>query len=110
MTDTSFGHDRDGDGGFDFFDELRVGHTSNAALSADVGGDTLQGHDGASAGFFSDTSLFGVDDVHDDTAAEHLSEADFDGEWGGFGGGGGCFGECTVAVDGYDSRSFHGEG
>lgn len=44
-------------GGHDFFDELRVRHTGNATLGSNIGGDTLEGHDGAGTGFFCYPSL-----------------------------------------------------
>ena len=58
-------------------------------MGADVGGDALESHDGAGAGFFGDAGLGGVHDVHYYAAFEHLGEAGFDGEGGGLGGGGG---------------------
>lgn len=82
VADAGLGHDGDGDGLLDFFDEGGVGHAGDAALGADVGGDPLEGHDGAGAGLLGDAGLLGVDDVHDDAAAEHLGEADLDGEGG----------------------------
>ena len=72
MADARFGHDGDGDGVHDLLDEGRVRHAGDAALGAYVGGDALEGHDGAGAGFFGDAGLGGVDDVHDDAAFEHL--------------------------------------
>ena len=66
-----------------------VGHAGYAALGADVGGDALECHDGAGAGFFGDAGLGCVDDVHYYAAFEHAGEAGFDGEGGGLGGGGG---------------------
>ena len=80
VPDARFGHDGDGDGLHDLLDELRVGHAGDAALGADVGGDALEGHDGAGAGFFGDARLVCVDDVHDHAPFEHLGEAVFDGE------------------------------
>lgn len=45
-------HDGDGDGSHNVFDHLWIRHTGNAALGSDVCGNTLEGHDGAGAGFF----------------------------------------------------------
>ena len=46
MTNSGFGHDGDGDRVHDFLNHLGVAHACYAALSANVGGDTLKGHDG----------------------------------------------------------------
>ncbi|KAF5930813.1 hypothetical protein HYC85_031686 [Camellia sinensis] len=75
VADSGLGHDRDGDGLLDLLDELGVAHAGDAALGTDVGRDAFQGHDGAGAGLLRDASLVSVDDVHDDSAAEHLGEA-----------------------------------
>jgi hypothetical protein len=98
VADTGLGHDGDGDCGHDVLDHPWVGHAGNAALDADIGGDTLQRHDGAGSGLLGDaglwrglsvaglrwncrvgelgggrreTHLLCVDDVHDDAALEH---------------------------------------
>jgi len=47
---------------------------------ADHGGDALEGHDGDGAGLFGDFGLGYVHDVHDDSAFEHLGEAEFEAE------------------------------
>jgi hypothetical protein len=75
----------DRNGGHDLLDHLRVAHAGDTTVSADVGGDTLEGlwdgksqkisntrrkrrkatnHDGASSGTLSDDSLLDIDDVH----------------------------------------------
>ena len=82
VTDTGLGHDRDGDGVLDLLDHGRIGHAGHAAVFADVGGDALEGHDGAGTGFFGDAGLLSVYDVHDDAALEHLGETCLDGEGG----------------------------
>lgn len=99
VADAGLGHDGNGDGGLDLLDDSRVRHAGNAAVLSDIGGDTLEGHDGASTGFLSDTGLRGVGHVHDDTALEHLSETGLDGKGGlgssAIGSGGGSFvGHC----------------
>jgi hypothetical protein len=68
VADAGLGHDGDGDGALDVADEARVGHASNAALGADVGGDSLNSHDGADACLLDDARLLGHDDIHDDAA------------------------------------------
>jgi hypothetical protein len=51
---------------------------SGSLITADVGGDTLECHDGARAGVFCDLCLLRGDDIHDDAALEHLGEATLD--------------------------------
>lgn len=58
VADTGFGHDWDGDCGHDFFDHGWIRHTSNATFDSDIGGDSLEGHDGCGTGFFSDAGLY----------------------------------------------------
>lgn len=99
VADAGLSHDGDGDGPLDLLDEAGVAHAGDAALGADVGRDALEGHDGDRAGLLGEAGLLGGDDVHDDAAAEHLGEADFDGEGRGFLG----IGEVVVAVDGDDA-------
>ena len=41
-------------------------------------GTAFERHDGHGAGIFGDAGLFGVDDVHDDAALEHLGEPTLD--------------------------------
>ncbi|CAM0904951.1 unnamed protein product [Alopecurus aequalis] len=82
VADAGLSHDGDGDGALDLADHAWVGHAGDAALGADVGGDALERHDGAGSGLLSDTRLLGVDDVHDDAAAQHLGQAHLDGERG----------------------------
>jgi len=55
--------------------ERRVGEIA-AAVTADIGRDALESHDGCGAGVFGDLRLFGIGDVHDDPALQHLGEAD----------------------------------
>ncbi|KAM0051796.1 hypothetical protein Hdeb2414_s0007g00240711 [Helianthus debilis subsp. tardiflorus] len=59
--------------------QLRIAHPCNAALRADVRRNSLQRHDSTRPSFFRHTRLFGVHDVHNYAASEHLSEADLDG-------------------------------
>jgi len=58
VADSGFGHDGDRDRVHDLFDHLRVAHAGYAALGSNVGGDALEGHDGAGTGFFCYPCLF----------------------------------------------------
>ena len=78
VADAGLRHDRDGDGRDDAVDEVGVAHARHAALSADVGRDALERHDGDRAGVLGDPRLLGGDDVHDDAALEHLGESALD--------------------------------
>jgi hypothetical protein len=69
VADAGLGHDGDGDGALDVADEAQVRHASDAALGVDVGGDSLNSHDGADACLLGNARLLGRDDVHDDAAA-----------------------------------------
>ncbi len=80
MADAGLGHDGDGDGGHDLFDEFGIGHAGDAAFGADHGGDALEGHDGDGSGLFGDFGLSYIHDVHDDAAFEHLGEAELEAE------------------------------
>jgi hypothetical protein len=57
VSNAGFGHDGDGDCVHDLLDHRRIGHARNAALDANVGGDSFQGHDGGSAGLFGNAGL-----------------------------------------------------
>ena len=87
VADAGLGHDRDGDGLDDAGDEVGVAHAGNAALGSNVGGDSLEGHDGDGSRVLGDAGLLGRDDVHDDTALEHVRHAALNGEGSGAGGG-----------------------
>ena len=50
VSDAGLGHDRDGNGVLDLLNHDRVRHAGNTAVLADVGGDTLEGHDGDGSG------------------------------------------------------------
>ena len=76
VADADLGHDRNADGLHDFANDFEGGHARDAAFLANVGGHALERHDGAGAGFFGDSRLLGVGDVHDDAALEHFGEAD----------------------------------
>lgn len=96
MSNTGLGHDGDGDGLHDILDHAGVRHARHATLGSDVGGDSLEGHDGGSTGFFSDPGLhagirlcdgqipvgapylLGIDHIHDHPALQHLGETGLD--------------------------------
>ncbi len=80
VADAGLGHHGDGDGSHDFADELGVGHAGDAALGADHSGDALERHDGDGPGFLGDAGLLDVHHVHDDSALEHLGEAELEAE------------------------------
>ena len=64
VADTGLGHDGDGDGVLDLEDHGRVGHAGDAAVTTDVGGDALEGHDGDGTGGLGNLGLLDVHDVH----------------------------------------------
>lgn len=57
VTDTGLGHDGDSNGLHDLLDHAGIGHASNATLDTDIGGNTLEGHDGGGTGLLSNASL-----------------------------------------------------
>lgn len=59
VADPRFRHHGDGHGRHDLFDHLRIRHSRDATLDADVGGDTLQRHYSDGAGLFCDSCLWG---------------------------------------------------
>src|SRR3990172_2534673 len=79
VADADLRHDGDGHRLHDRLDDRRVGHAGDAAGGANVGGDALQGHDGAGAGLLGDPGVLRRYDVHDDAALQHLGKAALDG-------------------------------
>jgi hypothetical protein len=57
VPNAGFSHDGDGHCLHDLLDHGGVGHARDATLDADIGGDTLEGHDGSSTSFFGDAGL-----------------------------------------------------
>ena len=57
VADAGLGHDRDGDGGLDALDHLRIAHAGHAAVAADVGRHPLERHDRDGAGVLGDLGL-----------------------------------------------------
>ena len=55
-----------------------VAHARHAPVTANIRGNPLKGHDRDGARVFSDLRLLGIDDVHDDPAAEHVGESTLD--------------------------------
>src|SRR5437879_5641703 len=78
MPDAALGHDRDGDGLFNAYDQFGITHARHAPMSANVSGDALQGHYSAGSGLFSDPGLFRVDNIADYSTLEHLWKRAFD--------------------------------
>jgi len=74
MADAGLRHDRDRHGSDNAVDEVRVAHPGHAALSANVSGDALEGHDGHGTRVLRDLRLVRGDDIHDHPALEHLGE------------------------------------
>src|SRR5699024_3197313 len=62
VADAYLGHHRDGDRVDDAVDHVGVGHTGDAAVLADVGGDPFQRHDRDGPGVLGDLGLLGGDD------------------------------------------------
>lgn len=57
VSNTGLGHDGNGHGLHNLLDHAGVRHAGDTTLGADIGGDTLEGHDCGRTGFFSNTSL-----------------------------------------------------
>ena len=57
VSNTSLGHNGDGDGLLDLLDHAGIGHASHATRCSNVGGDTLESHDSGGTGLFSNASL-----------------------------------------------------
>ena len=74
MTNAGLCHHGNGGDGLNAFDQFRIGHAGDAALAANVGRNSLKGHDCARTGILCDAGLFGGDDVHDHAAFQHFGE------------------------------------
>ncbi len=77
VSDAHLGHHRNCHGGHDFANHFDRRHPRHAAFFADVRRHALQGHHRARSGVFRDLRLFGVRNVHDHAAFEHLRQAHF---------------------------------
>jgi len=74
VADSCLGHDRNGNGLFDFGNHGRIGHAGHPAVLANVRRHALQRHHGDRARLFRDFGLLHIGDVHDDAALEHLRQ------------------------------------
>ena len=74
VADAALRHHGNGDGLLDPFDHRGVAHARDSAVAPDVGGHALERHHGDRARVLGDLRLIGVDDIHDDAAAQHLRE------------------------------------
>src|SRR4029453_17963980 len=75
VPNSGLGHHRNGNGRDDAVNHVRIAHPRYAALRTDVGGHSLQSHNGDGARVLSDLGLLGGAHVHDDSALEHLGHA-----------------------------------
>lgn len=57
VSNTGLGHDWDRNGLHNFLDHRGVGHAGDTSFGANVGRDTLKGHDSGGTGFFSNAGL-----------------------------------------------------
>jgi hypothetical protein len=78
VPDAGLRHDRDRHGCLDALDHLRIGHAGDTAVPTNVGRHALECHHGHGAGILGDFGLFGVDDIHDDAALEHVGQTSLD--------------------------------
>lgn len=102
MSNASLGHDGDGHSLHNLLDHAGVRHAGNATLDADIGGDTLEGHDGGGTGLLSNAGLqigsrqlatmtlmrmndskaylLRIDNIHNNATLQHLGQTGLDGE------------------------------
>ena len=78
MADARFSHDWNRDRGLNFFNHVGIRHSCHAALRAYICRNSLKCHNGYGPGIFGDLCLFGIHDIHDDSAFEHLCHAALD--------------------------------
>ncbi len=76
VSNSAFGHDGDRNGILNTFDHAWIAHSSDAAVGANVGWNSLKRHDRLSARIRRDFRFFRVNHVHNDAALEHFCEAD----------------------------------
>src|SRR5437660_343944 len=77
VTNAAFCHHRDRYGLFDLDNELRVAHTRDSTVGANIGWHTLQCHHCRRSGFFGDSGLICVNYVADYPAFEHFGKTTF---------------------------------
>ena len=78
MPDANFGHHRNRHCIHDLANDARSSHARDAAVFADVGGHSFEGHHCASSRLLGNFCLLGVGDVHDHAAFQHFGQAYFD--------------------------------
>ena len=78
MPDTAFSHDRYGDRRLNLLYHAGVRHAGHPAIPADVGRNPFQRHNSHGPRLLRYSGLLHGGDVHNHTAFEHLSQADFD--------------------------------
>jgi hypothetical protein len=84
MADAHFRHHRNTDGPLDARDHVGIAGPRDAAMFADVGRHAFERHDRTRSGILGDTSLFGIDHIHDDAPFQLLAETNLAHEF--FGG------------------------
>ena len=78
MPNTAFSHDRYGDRRLNLLYHAGVRHAGHPAIPADVGRNPFQCHNSHGSRLLRYLGLLHGGDVHNHTAFEHLSQADFD--------------------------------
>jgi hypothetical protein len=84
MADAHFCHHRNTDRPLDAGDHVGIAGPRDAAMFADVGRHPLERHHRTRSGVFGDTSLLGIDHIHDDAPFELLAKTNLAHEF--FGG------------------------
>ncbi len=79
VADARLGHHRNADLPHDLADLADGRHARHAAVFADIGRHAFQRHHRAGARLFGDHRLFGVGDVHDHAALQHLGQTRLSG-------------------------------
>jgi len=78
VTNAGFCHDRDRAHGLNSLDHLRVAHSGDSTVNANVSGNPLECHDRYGACVLGNLCLLSVDDVHNDAAFQHLGQPALD--------------------------------
>ena len=74
MSDTAFGHDRDGDRLLNTANHLRVAHARHASRSPYVGGDSFQSHYRTGTCRLGNACLLRGSHIHNHAALQHLCQ------------------------------------
>ena len=77
VANARFGHDRNCDRRNNLLDLARVTHTRHTAILANVGRHAFKRHNRTRAGFLGNARLLCRDDIHNDSALEHLRQTRF---------------------------------